>query len=632
MKGHYIILMSLVCMQMVCHGQGPYSSRKGKFTVPEKRGCAPFTVNVTIADVTLCAGNNCQLDFEGTGVLEPVLSHTYNQPGTYSIILVPPGGTTNWDTLQVEVFANIQPAFDIYACSNYDAFIRITDNNYDQYAITYDDGSPVKLVPSGSLARDTHDYLSPGSKTIRVRGRHLNSDYTSCNEMSQSFNALQTLLPGTIDALSVLSATQIQLELSTVPNVQYRLEISVNGSGSFQQLQTVHNQTTPLVINNLKTETSYYCFRLGTVDPCNNNTISSYSNTICSARFNVSAQDNVNNGSWTTSSTNVSNYAMHRNGAVVNSAISSGSNSYPDTDIVCKTDYCYQLETVYTNGSRSYSLEKCATAFSTTAPASIQNITAAVDQNGVTLEWTSDPSFNAVEHRIIRAPGGLIGTTPSSPYTDAAYNSDGAFCYQVVYQDACNNFSTSVIDACPIRLSATLDGDNSVALNWSAYAGWQNGVASYVVEKYNAEGVLLGSVNAGTNTTLTDDAGDLAVQVYVYVVKANASDTGLGQAVSNPVTIIKEPNLYYPTAFTPNDDNLNDIFKVFGQYITAFEMKILNRWGEVLYVTTNINEGWDGSYRGNKMPEGTYVFVAEITDLAGRTFNRSGSVHLIRKK
>ena len=74
------------------------------------------------------------------------------------------------------------------------------------------------------------------------------------------------------------------------------------------------------------------------------------------------------------------------------------------------------------------------------------------------------------------------------------------------------------------------------------------------------------------------------------------------------------------------------IFKLPLTKINRFEMKIFNRWGEQLYGSSDISNGWDGTYKGNDMPEGTYAFVADITDFAGRDFTRSGSVVLLRKK
>jgi gliding motility-associated-like protein len=50
-----------------------------------------------------------------------------------------------------------------------------------------------------------------------------------------------------------------------------------------------------------------------------------------------------------------------------------------------------------------------------------------------------------------------------------------------------------------------------------------------------------------------------------------------------------------------------------------------------MFLTTDIQQGWDGTYKGNKMPEGTYVYIAKFVDTAGRTLKLSGNVVLLRK-
>jgi gliding motility-associated-like protein len=104
--------------------------------------------------------------------------------------------------------------------------------------------------------------------------------------------------------------------------------------------------------------------------------------------------------------------------------------------------------------------------------------------------------------------------------------------------------------------------------------------------------------------------------------------------VSNKITLTKTPLIFYPTAFTPDNQGPveNEVFRVFGQFITSFEMQIFNRWGELIYSSKNIDEGWDGTFRGNDVPEGTYAFIARMKDLTGASFTQSGSVVLLRKK
>jgi gliding motility-associated-like protein len=60
-------------------------------------------------------------------------------------------------------------------------------------------------------------------------------------------------------------------------------------------------------------------------------------------------------------------------------------------------------------------------------------------------------------------------------------------------------------------------------------------------------------------------------------------------------------------------------------------MKIFNRWGELIFVTDNLDEGWNGEYKGSMQAEGTYVYVAKFTDRTNHTFERTGSFVLLHK-
>jgi len=51
-----------------------------------------------------------------------------------------------------------------------------------------------------------------------------------------------------------------------------------------------------------------------------------------------------------------------------------------------------------------------------------------------------------------------------------------------------------------------------------------------------------------------------------------------------------------------------------------------------MFLSDDFNQGWNGTYKGSLMPEGTYVFRARLTDKLGRVFNRSGTVLLLKKQ
>src|SRR5918993_449698 len=608
----------------------PYVSRDGRFQVDQVKGCAPLTVNVTIIPPNVCSpGAPCEFFYE-TNPLQNDFSHQYTQPGVYTLRVLFQG-IDSTDRITITVLPNTQPEFEIYSCGNNAVQVKVTDTNYNQYVINYNDGSPDVVVPSGSMAFSTHTYASSGSKNITVRGRNLGAD-DNCNPASKNVNAVVTLPVPTITQLTVLNDRDIQLDFNSLPNILYRLQIAQNSSTAFQNLQNVY-ETTTTTINNLSTDGNFYCFRLGAFDPCNNTT--TYSSTICSSNFDVNASNNVNQLTWVTSSTGVSNYIFSKNSDPPLNAASSAT-SLNDPNVTCGIEYCYQQTTNYTNGSRSISLSKCVTAISTNVPTAIENISTIVgtENDNVELRWTQDPAFVAANYSITKSMNGNFATTESSAttnYLDEQYLNDVVSCYKISYTDVCINKSPLSLEACPVKLIAAVQPNNTVNLSWSDYNGWKNGVNQYIVEKFNEQGQLLLTANTGNATTYVDNTQDLSNQVAIYRIRAIANQTGIVPSVSNAATVIKEPNLFYPRAFTPNGDGLNDLFNVFGQFIITFEMRIFNRWGEMMYVTDELEKGWDGTFKGSWMPEGTYVFRTTLTDQAGRTFDRSGTVVLLKK-
>ena len=619
-----VILLFLSTCAFYSQAQ-PYVSDLGRFEVDQEKGCVPLTVNVTIRPPFVCNGASpCEMDFENNSNFQQLtFTHTYTQPGTYTLRIL--FQTSGFDQMTIVVTPDVQPAFEVYSCGGNGAQVKVTDTNYNQYVINYNDGSPVVVVPSGSLAKDNHTFATSGNKTITVRGRNLNAD-DNCTPMNQAVNAVATLPAPTITQLRVLDDSRIQLDYNNQQNILYKLQIATN-STNFQQLQDVYNVNNTIV-SNLRPEDNYYCFRLGAFDPCNNTTV--YSNVICSSNFDLAVQSDVNRLTWVTSSTGIANHSISKTGSPPLSAPPTDA-SLNDTNVVCGTDYCYQLTSTYTNGSQSISLEKCGAAFSNKIPLEPQNVSSIVgENNGVDLQWSQDPAFVAETYNILKS-GTVISTSTTNTYNDATYTPGDGSCYKISYTDACGNKSTQSPEACPIFVTGSLGENNVITLVWNAYTGWKNGVDHYIVEKFNEEGQLLQSFNAGTATTLVDDEEDFDNQIYIYKITAIANDAGISNSVSNSITIIKEPNLSYPTAFTPNGDNMNDVFKVFGQFTAAVEFKIFNRWGELLFITTDLGKGWDGTYKGSAMPEGTYVFRAFLTDRAGRTSERSGTVVLLRK-
>lgn len=124
------------------------------------------------------------------------------------------------------------------------------------------------------------------------------------------------------------------------------------------------------------------------------------------------------------------------------------------------------------------------------------------------------------------------------------------------------------------------------------------------------------------------------------------SDTGtyvITQVVTNQFgcadtsyrTVVAKPShtFYIPTAFTPNEDGLNDTFQPQGYEIQNYTMNIFNRWGQLVYSTNNVNQGWDGKFNGQLCDEGVYTWRANYESNAMKTEGRQvkeGIVTLLR--
>ena len=107
---------------------------------------------------------------------------------------------------------------------------------------------------------------------------------------------------------------------------------------------------------------------------------------------------------------------------------------------------------------------------------------------------------------------------------------------------------------------------------------------------------------------------------------------GCLDTTTNCIVIDPAFNLYIPSAFTPNGNGLNTSFKPVGQYVKDYQMYIFDRWGEQLYYTTDIYNGWNGTVHGGTTisQEDTYVYKIIATDLQDNQHSYIGNVTLIK--
>ena len=90
------------------------------------------------------------------------------------------------------------------------------------------------------------------------------------------------------------------------------------------------------------------------------------------------------------------------------------------------------------------------------------------------------------------------------------------------------------------------------------------------------------------------------------------------------------PQVYLPTAFTPNGDRLNEKIKPICVGISRFDyFRIFNRYGTLLFETNKIGEGWDGYYKGKRQSTGNYITTVKVKDVTGKEFIKTSNLLLI---
>jgi len=88
--------------------------------------------------------------------------------------------------------------------------------------------------------------------------------------------------------------------------------------------------------------------------------------------------------------------------------------------------------------------------------------------------------------------------------------------------------------------------------------------------------------------------------------------------------------IYIPEGFSPNGDNINDIFKVESKNISdTIDFKIYNRFGNLVFESQNIDKGWDGMSKGKLLPSGSYYYVFRAKTLFGYEVVKNGILYIM---
>jgi len=625
----YCLILSLVLSANQLFAQ--ITSVRGWFEVDTNVGCEGLNVNITITPSApgLCydtgpGGTECDT-FWGDGSQTKTLSYTYNEGGEYYLRILF-DNTNGEDSVQVSINESIPPEFDLFACTNRRVSVDITDSGYDDYIINDGLGNE-QTVPQGS-SNVILNYTDNLEKSISVRGIDTNGT-DNCPGASRSIIPLNALPNGIINTLTVAESGEMLLTYNLAENVKYELQIAPNGSNSFAPLKNIDTSITTDTISNLNTQENFFCFRIATLNPCDNNT-DNFSPEVCTIIPSLIIEDGFNQIRWETSDPNV-NFDIIRNdlSTPIATNLSPTIRQFNDSDISCDTEYCYTIIGNYLNNSTSISQTICGTSFATSPPDPISNISSDASGQTVTFNWQAPDTNADLSYEIVQIADGVqnvLGTVDTTFFV-SDLNPTVSQCVKIFAIDECGNKNIQSITACSIALLGSIDREDNIMLGWNDPLGWTSGSNFYqILKSYD------GAATTGSNTTnLTFEEQDNSPQQVIQYQIIATPPAGVNQhSISNTLTLIKPNNIYFPNAFTPDGDGQNDIFRINGRFLESIELKIFNRWGEIVFYSTILNEGWDGTVDGENLPQGTYVFSAELTDSAGQSIEKEGTILIMR--
>lgn len=605
------------------------------FDVNDTVGCTPF-----LLEVTNCAdpskpdaydyGDGSSLTFDTT--------HIYTTPGFYTVTQYV-GSGSSIDTLiktnLIRVVNTPIPTFEVRPCTGMLAVVEITDVIYDRYVINYGDGSPNDTVLSGSVNNKV--YADTLEKDITVTGIYDNAVCSNSDMITVTlFNSLKKadLISTTTDLQATSGGTQ-SFAVQTKPYFMIEWQESVN-FGSFTSLGSADSVTSQsFTLNNLNTESEIRSIRINTFDVCGNSILS---DTICNSIIVGTPENNQNEINWSDyNSDDLAYYQLYRDNTFIQTI--SSDTFFIDTDVLCGTEYTYRIESVLDNitsdgdSLRSISANLSLTATSNNTPSALIEFNSTIENSDIKLFWNA-PNVAVATYEISRSEnGGAYSVLGNYTLTDSFFvdqnvsTSNRFYCYRVSYTDSCGNISdqTSIPETCTMLLTVQSTGENN-ELTWTPYSGFDAGISAYIVERIDGNNNVVSSVNVGLDTNYTD----IATSQITYRIRVVSNTSSSLLSYSNEVPVSRQLKLFIPTAFSPNQDGVNDEFKPVGANISTFKMTIFNQWGEAIYFTEDMNIGWNGyTTDGVKAPEDIYVYSIDVTGTTGEKSNRKGTFTLL---
>jgi hypothetical protein len=330
--------------------------------------------------------------------------------------------------------------------------------------------------------------------------------------------------------------------------------------------------------------------------------------------------------------------------------LGSSANYYVHTNLIQGVTYYYYIRAVSANGVKVYSNQNTRLIIRPTAATYHYLSTAShLLSNEIEIECFTDPNA-AVDGYEVEKKGpydtdfSYLTTLSPSPSSTIFYIDNdidaktGAYNYRINLIDSCGSIGdVSNVATTTFLEVSTQDVEMKTTLFWTKYFGFDGVISEYRIYR-GINGVFDVSpiaVVTGSIRSYVDDISDFyeSEGEFCYRVEAIEVTNSYGinrTAFSNAVCVTIEPLVYIPNAFTINGFN-PIFFPVISLYdFESYNLQIYNRWGEIVYNTTDRYVGWNGEGNdGDLKQEGVYVYLLRFNDEFGKEYEFKGSLTML---
>ncbi len=666
-KPRLFVVDSLGCLAMFKSKDSIVVKRapNANYTIDKDTGCSALKVsfkNISLGSQTV------KWDFDGDGKIDnnSDAPQYFYPTGSFSPVLIARGSNGCEDTLRnkFSIKAYAPPVASFVADKDticYNTSISFTANSLPSNSQIkqwlWDFGNPTTYKDSSTQQNPTFTFNNIKLNQVVLFVK----DKNNCTDTFTKFvyvNDTLGLQAPPVNFVTVQNNSDIYI--SWTKSVYNRF-IGYNLYKDFSGLTNIYStsdriDTTFKVQSGIDVSKLRYCYTLNTLDNCNvkGKTAKSHCTILLNVvdsvnelRLNWLAYSGWDNGS----NIGVGKYYIYRseNGGAykLHDSVGSKITSYADKKL-CNKNYCYYIIAIEKNKRwRSQSNTACGTPKYVFPSEAVKPIaTTVLSDNATYTRWLPYNFVKNVEtYHISRyAIGSSVdnnyATSDSAGFIDKGINvntNETSYTYTIRAEDHCGNFSpTSSISKTILLKGSTANYVNQ--LSWNPYDYWYSGIKQYEVFlrdkiSYN----FLSKVDSVTNIfQYKDDKLDDSICFYVTAIK---DSVGGVTSRSNVACLIAESQVWVPNVFSPNKDGNNEVFipsailvyNKTGNPILDYHLEIYNRWGERIFESYDVQQGWDGTFMGKPSQEGHYLYKLRALSLDGaKNFNLEGVITLLR--